>query len=43
MYIFIMKIKKSMLETRNLVMMRYSLRPPRALRDDILRKFFVNI
>ena len=53
MNIFIMKIRESMLETLNLVMMRYSTfgsspRPPRALpavlwRDDIFGKTIANI
>jgi len=47
MHISIMKIKKSMLETHDLVMMRNSTlgsspRPPRALRDDILGKGIKN-
>jgi len=38
MHIFIMEIRKSMMETQNLVMIHGSLRAPRAPREDIFGK-----
>jgi len=43
MHIFIMEIRKSMMETQNLVMIHSSLRSPRTPREDILEKFIVTI